>query len=211
VICVNFYGGPGIGKSTLAAITFAHLKKAGIRAELVGEFAKDLVYDKAYNVMADQHYLFAQQAHRLWRLAQSEVEVAVCDSPLLLTMAYNKDPNTGCFNPFVVDTYKRYTNIDYVLKRNPEFWEKDKRSGDVSCCQVIDEIIDSILLDVWHDFPEKVDTTKPGVVDELLDRILLQCQDAIKEETKLRNINGVTANRPALYVDEPWKGGSKKR
>jgi nicotinamide riboside kinase len=147
MICINFYGGPGIGKSTLAARVFAQLKMAGIKTELVGEFAKDLVYDKAYNVMADQHYLFAQQAHRIWRLAQSGVEVAVCDSPLLLNIAYNQDPNNGYFNQFVIDTYKRYVNFDYVLDRNEEYWKIDKRNGDVDEAKLMDDKIDAVLLD----------------------------------------------------------------
>ena len=46
MICINFYGGPGIGKSTMAAKMFAALKTAGVKTELVGEFAKDLVYDR---------------------------------------------------------------------------------------------------------------------------------------------------------------------
>ena len=34
MICLNLYGGPGVGKSTLAAEIFVELKRRGIRAEL---------------------------------------------------------------------------------------------------------------------------------------------------------------------------------
>jgi len=34
-LVVNLYGGPGTGKSTTAAATFAELKMAGINCELV--------------------------------------------------------------------------------------------------------------------------------------------------------------------------------
>jgi adenylylsulfate kinase-like enzyme len=40
---INLFGGPGTGKSTLAAALFTDLKMKGINAELVTEFAKDLV------------------------------------------------------------------------------------------------------------------------------------------------------------------------
>lgn len=203
MICINFYGGPGIGKSTLAARVFAMLKAEGIKTELVGEFAKDLVYDKAYNVMADQHYLFAQQAHRLWRLAQSGVEVAVCDSPLLLNIAYNQDPNNGYFNQFVIDTYKRYDNFDYVLDRNDEYWKIDKRNGNVEDAKLMDKKIDAVLLDVWHDFPQKVDVSCEDYVYEFTWDIIHRVRDWLQED---KNIETVRAIKPAEKLqDEPWK------
>lgn len=203
MICINFYGGPGIGKSTLAARVFAMLKAEGIKTELVGEFAKGLVYDKAYNVMADQHYLFAQQAHRLWRLAQSGVEVAVCDSPLLLNIAYNQDPNNGYFNQFVIDTYKRYDNFDYVLDRNDEYWKIDKRNGNVEDAKLMDKKIDAVLLDVWHDFPQKVDVSCEDYVYEFTWDIIHRVRDWLQED---KNIETVRAIKPAEKLqDEPWK------
>jgi hypothetical protein len=203
MICINFYGGPGIGKSTLAARVFAMLKTKGVKTELVGEFAKDLVYDKAYNVMADQHYLFAQQAHRLWRLAQSGVEVAVCDSPLLLNIAYNQDPNNGYFNQFVIDTYKRYVNFDYVLDRNEEYWKIDKRNGDVEEAKLMDDKIDAVLLDVWHDFPQKVDISCEAYVHNLAWDIADRVRDWLQED---ENIETVKVIKPAEKLqDEPWK------
>ena len=41
-IVINLFGAPGAGKSTGAAYIFALLKMAGIEAELVTEFAKDI-------------------------------------------------------------------------------------------------------------------------------------------------------------------------
>ncbi len=39
-IAINFYGGPGTGKSSMAAAIFSNLKNEGINAELVTEYAK---------------------------------------------------------------------------------------------------------------------------------------------------------------------------
>ena len=41
---LNFYGGAGIGKSTIAADIFSKLKRKGHKTELVGEYAKWLWY-----------------------------------------------------------------------------------------------------------------------------------------------------------------------
>lgn len=206
MICINLYGGPGIGKSTLAAELFVELKHRGIKSELVGEFAKELSYEFAYNVMADQHYLFAIQAHRLWRLEQSGVEVAVCDSPLLLNLAYDRDPNNGYFAQFVIDTYKRYTNFDYVLERNEHYWERDKRKGDVQDAIQMDKKIDAILLDVWHEMPEKLNPELVPAVNDIVDRV----EDRIEEDKNLETVrdskkSGKVKEIGVPYQDEPWK------
>ena len=43
MLVVNLFGVPGAGKSTGAAYVFSKLKMKGINAELVTEFAKDIV------------------------------------------------------------------------------------------------------------------------------------------------------------------------
>jgi hypothetical protein len=197
MISINLYGGPGIGKSTLAADLYAELKRRGIRAELVGEFAKELTYEFAYNIMADQHYLFAVQAHRMWRLEQSGVEVAVCDSPLLLNLAYDREPNNGSFVPYVIDTYKKYTNFDYVLERNEQYWDKDKRNGDVSDAVQMDSKIDAILLDIWHDFPKKINPELVPAVNDICDRV----EDWLEEN----KVFPIPKKVNKQFKDEPWK------
>ena len=46
---INFYGGAGIGKSTIAADIFSKLKRKGHKTELVGEYAKWLWYQNDNN------------------------------------------------------------------------------------------------------------------------------------------------------------------
>ena len=195
MICLNLYGGPGIGKSTLAAELFTELKHRGIRTELVGEYAKELVYEMAYNTMADQHYLFAEQAHRLWRLEKAGVEVAVCDSPLLLTLAYNRNADDNVFSKFVVDTYRGYMNLDYVLERNKHYWDMDKRKGDVQDAIQMDHKIDAILKDIWNKFPEKINVELVPAIDEIANAVedILESQEYEEPET------------PVKFSDEPWK------
>lgn len=90
MIVVNLYGGPGAGKSTGAAYVFARLKEAGVAVELVTEFAKDLTWDRS-DALHDQVFVFANQYHRLARLERSGVQVAVTDSPLLLSLVYSRN------------------------------------------------------------------------------------------------------------------------
>ena len=72
---INFYGGAGIGKSTIAADIFSKLKRKGHKTELVGEYAKWLWYQNATDIVQDQLYLFAEQVHRLKTLERYGVVV----------------------------------------------------------------------------------------------------------------------------------------
>lgn len=85
-LLVNLYGGPGSGKSTLAAQIFAALKGEGVVAELVGERAKELVWEQAAAPF-DQLELFVEQRRRILRLV-GRVDVAVSDSPLMQGAAF---------------------------------------------------------------------------------------------------------------------------
>lgn len=86
---INFYGGAGAGKSTLASALFYRLRLDNqYNCELVPEFAKDVVYEGARRNLSDQLYLLGNQHHRLWRLKQENVEIAICDSPIDMSIAY---------------------------------------------------------------------------------------------------------------------------
>ena len=52
IVC-NFFSGPGAGKSTLAAATFARLKMLNVNCELVTEFAKDKTWEKNFTALSN--------------------------------------------------------------------------------------------------------------------------------------------------------------
>lgn len=146
MIVVNLFSGAGCGKSTLAARVFHELKIRGISTELVGEYAKDCVYNKSYKEMADQLWLFANQAHRLRNLSRYGVKVAVCDSPLLLSVAYQKF-ECHVFEWLVREEHEKYDNLNFFLTRNDEYWEDDRRTGDINNAKEIDKSVLKIIKD----------------------------------------------------------------
>ena len=116
-IVLNFFGGPGTGKSTGAAYVFALLKMAGINAELVTEAAKDLTWEEAFKNLRDQPYVFGKQAHRLFRCADM-VDIIITDSPIFLSTIYNEDVNIDAeLHNLIIKVINKYDNINIMLHR----------------------------------------------------------------------------------------------
>lgn len=85
---INLFGGPGVGKSTLAAKLFAHLKQEGTNVELVQEVIKQWAYEGRKIQPWDCVSLFGHQFEAEQRLLQNGVQHIITDSPLLLQCIY---------------------------------------------------------------------------------------------------------------------------
>lgn len=117
MIVVNLFGVPSAGKSTGAAYIFSQLKLNGINAELITEFAKDKVWENNTEVFKNQAYLFGKQSYKMSR-CKDKVDVLVTDSPLPLSIFYNKDDVLGeDFNRTVMNVFNSYNNLNYLLLR----------------------------------------------------------------------------------------------
>lgn len=117
MVVVNLFGVPSAGKSTGAAYIFSQLKLNGINAELITEFAKDKVWENNTEVFKNQAYLFGKQSYRMSR-CKDKVDVIVTDSPLPLSIFYNKDTVLGeDFNKTVMNVFNSYNNLNYLLLR----------------------------------------------------------------------------------------------
>ncbi len=86
---INFYGGPGVGKSSLAAKVYAELSRASVVSiELVQEFCKQFAYEGKKLDVFDQVYTFGAQLWSEHRLFRAGIDVIVTDSPVLLQCVY---------------------------------------------------------------------------------------------------------------------------
>lgn len=136
-LVINLIGGPGSGKSTCASGIFYQLKQLGVNCELALEFAKDKVWEDSIKVLDDQLYVFGKQYHKLFRL-KDKVDVIITDSPLLVSIIYNKTPSKY-FNQLVVEQYNTFNNLLFYIKR-PEIYQNEGRLQTKNEAEAIDNI-----------------------------------------------------------------------
>lgn len=118
---INMFGGPGAGKSTIAAELYAKMKKLGYSVELVGEVAKDLVHEfRMDRLKASQDLISARQNFRQFRIL-GQYEYIITDSPLLLGIFYTPDDYYPSFKQLVIEKFRSYTNINVYLDREAEY------------------------------------------------------------------------------------------
>jgi hypothetical protein len=149
---INVFGGPGIGKSTVAAGVFYHLKLQSISCELVTEYAKELVWEDNKHLLKNQHLLFLEQLKRQLRLID-KVDYVVTDSPLLLNAVYltfNHDLYDSYYeatHDYMLQSWYQFDNKNYLLERKTDFQQLERaHSQDDSV--LLDEIIYSYC-DKW--------------------------------------------------------------
>lgn len=140
-LVINYFGGPGSGKSTAAAKTYAALKERGYLTELATEYAKDLVWQESFNVLKNQIYIFGKQHHRIWRL-NGKVDIIVTDSPFVLGMVYAHD--SEIFRQLILEEHHRLWTLNIFLNRNHKF-EKEGRYHDEEQSLAIDRLAKEYL------------------------------------------------------------------
>lgn len=149
-LVINLIGGPGSGKSTCASGIFYQLKKLGINCELALEFAKDKVWEESIKILDDQLYVFGKQYHKLFRL-NGKVDVIITDSPLLISILYNKTPSEY-FDKLVVEQYHTFNNLLFFINR-AENYQTEGRLQTKDESMVLDYTMKHILLtnDIEYD------------------------------------------------------------
>lgn len=163
---INFTGEPSSGKSTAANALYAHMKQQGYNVELITEHSKLLAYQGNHIQNQDQMFVFAQQQHLMFILANqmnpntAPLDYIITDSPLYLSIVYGemhlenqKLKNApiqlpDSFFQMVSETYQSYDNVNILMKRNHDFASKQGRFHDEEVSQQIRNRIQNYLTDM---------------------------------------------------------------
>ena len=143
MLVVNLFGGPGVGKSTLAAGIFCRLKRRGFNVELVTEYAKDLTWEKNHCKLGNQLRVFAEQYHRLQRL-NGQVDIAITDAPLLASIAYAGPELPPSFAALVADMHRELGGINILLHRTGPYQAAGRLQAEVEAL-ALDRVIEGVL------------------------------------------------------------------
>lgn len=146
-VVVNAFGGPGSGKSTACMDICQQLKKLGYNAEYVQEYAKDLVYDKNWELLdgseAHQFEILKEQVHRMDRL-YGQADFIITDSPILLNSIYNQEL-TAAYSVMVQELHGQYHNFSFFVERDRESFQQEGRIHNLEESIVKDKEIQTLL------------------------------------------------------------------
>ncbi len=171
-IAVNFYSGPGAGKSTMSAAVFAELKSRDINVELVTEYAKRKVWEQAYKVFECQMYVCAKQIYNMF-IVSEHVDIIITDSPVILSAAYTNGDKL--LNQILLREYKKYDNIDIFLTRVKKYNPKGRMQTEKEAIEK-DNLIKKILkhnkieVKTWPGEKNSVE----GIVNHILNKLKKQ-------------------------------------
>jgi hypothetical protein len=141
---VNLFGGPGISKSTSAGGIFSLLKLHGVDCEYINEYAKKKVWEGSTAVLRNQAYVYGNQYHDNW-IMDGKVDVAVTDSPPLLSVFYDPDRSVHLRN-LVVEQFRRQRSLNVLIERTNKYnpngrlqTEEEARAIDGQIKSLLDE------------------------------------------------------------------------
>lgn len=157
---INLIGGPGIGKSTLAADIFSKLKKDHQSCELVSEYPKEVTWEDNQKLLENQIIIFSEQFRRVWRL-DGKVKYIITDSPLIMYSVYfeyylekTKKQFTEHYKKLSIDffdeTFDQFNNLNFVLSRQFNYSEEG-RNEKLDEALRLDRLLTKKLIDRKYD------------------------------------------------------------
>jgi len=170
LIVINLLGGPGTGKSVLAAKIFATLKEDQISTELVREFPKELTWEGRLTALQNQIYVFANQHHSIY-LLQGKVDVAVVEGSILNSLVYN-NPSPE-LRDLIWSEYYKVDNVNIFLERTVPYQTEGRIQTLEESCQK-DEMIREILdqAGVGYITLNPLDNFSPYLVESIIQQKL---------------------------------------
>lgn len=153
---INFFGGPGISKSTSSAQLFSIMKQNSYNVELVTEYAKHLTWSKSQSINC-QPFVFGSQLVQL-DILKGQVDYIITDSPILLSCIYNSSPE---LDALALATHNTHETFNILLNRKKKYNPIGRAQSEAESIE-IDKDIRKLLND--QKIPHiQCDGTKEGI------------------------------------------------
>lgn len=166
--CINLIGAPGSGKSVLAARMFSTLKRHNIKTELVGEFAKELIYLGNEVQLVNQAYIMGCQYRKLKDLQRYGIDVAISDSPLLLQLVYCKNtPYYEEIKPLIYKLNSEFNNMNVYVNRVVPYQNYGRVNTEKESDTIAQEI-KNIMGDQFHYIIDGNDEDSEFIINEAM-------------------------------------------
>lgn len=179
-IVINLIGGPGCGKSILAAKLFVKFKLKYISCDISFEYIKRKLREKALKVIQSQIYVFGKQQFQLFTM-RDEVLVTITDSPIVLSAIYDK---TKCphLKALILKEFNSYNNFTYFIERdkNAEY-EQEGRYQDLKGAKKVDRMVKKFMDE--NNIPYKVIN---GIGKKNVKMIYKDIKAELKKDGKLK-------------------------
>lgn len=161
---INFFAGPGAGKSTTTARVFSQLKERHFSVEHVNEYVKSWAYQKRSIKKFDQVYLFGKQQQYEYRFLSSGVKNIVTDSPCFLSVIYAQKYATdtseevaNAIRMLCREYDKDFPCTNIFLHRGAKPYVQEGRYQDYAAAQELDNFMLKILKETYPDNLIEVD------------------------------------------------------
>lgn len=153
---IQIFGGPGVGKSTLAARAFSELKSLQYNVGLVQEYVKEFaVHGDDRPKYWDYVHTFGEQMRREYLLFKQGHEVIVTCSPLLLQCVYAEKHARCCSDELIQLALKFEQDVPnvsfFILRSKDQPYSTDGRWETFEQAKGMDREIQSFLS--WYDVP----------------------------------------------------------
>lgn len=154
---INFIAGPGVGKSVMTSLIFAKMKMKGYNAEIVPEYAKQLVWTEEYELLNNQYHISYYQ-NKLLKALDGKTDFIVTDGCLLHGLVYNmiNPHNTSDKDKTkkaILDWFNSSNNINIYLERNDNIeYEQEGRLQNLEEAIHVDNLLKFQLFDNKIDY-----------------------------------------------------------
>jgi nicotinamide riboside kinase len=151
-LVVSFFGGPGAGKSTMAAGVFYELKRRRINCEFVHEYAKELAWEGRAGALSNQTFILGQQ-FEMFRRCADQVDIIITDTSLLNSAIYchNYDLSYAAEIEFLaVKMYKSMNNFPFLVKRVQPYSSVGRYQNEEEADRVAEKVRSTLLSLVCH-------------------------------------------------------------